>query len=169
MSTGPASAVVGSGPAGLACAQQLARAGHSVTVYERDDRPGGLLRYGIPDFKLDKRSVDLRIEQLEAEGVTFACRVECGVDLAPDELRAQHDAVVLATGAQRQRDLSLPGRELAGIHLAMPYLIAQNRRVAGLAADPTAPTAAGKRVAILGGGDTSADCSGTSCARAPPP
>ncbi len=159
-STGHSIGVVGSGPAGLACAQQLARAGHSVTVYERDDRPGGLLRYGIPDFKLDKRSVDLRIEQLEAEGVTFACGVECGVDLAADELRTRHDAVVLATGAQRQRDLSLPGRELAGIHLAMPYLIAQNRRVAGLPADPTAPVAAGKRVAILGGGDTSADCLG---------
>ena len=114
-STGRSIGVVGSGPAGLACAQQLARAGHSVTVYERDDRPGGLLRYGIPDFKLDKRSVDLRIEQLEAEGVTFACGVECGVDLAADELRTRHDAVVLATGAQRQRDLE-PARTRARRH-----------------------------------------------------
>jgi glutamate synthase (NADPH/NADH) small chain len=159
-STGRSIGIVGSGPAGLACAQQLARAGHAVTVYERDDRPGGLLRFGIPDFKLDKRSVDVRIAQLEAEGVVFECGVECGVDLDTAELRARHDAVVIATGAQRQRDLSLPGRELAGIHLAMPYLIAQNRRVAGLAADPAAPSAAGKRVAILGGGDTSADCLG---------
>jgi glutamate synthase (NADPH/NADH) small chain len=159
-STGRSIGIVGSGPAGLACAQQLARAGHAVTVYERDDRPGGLLRYGIPDFKLDKQDVDRRIEQLEAEGVVFVCSVECGVDLSSDELRERHDAVVLATGAQRQRDLGLPGRELDGVHLAMPYLIAQNRRVAGLEADPAAPSAAGKRVAILGGGDTSADCLG---------
>jgi glutamate synthase (NADPH/NADH) small chain len=159
-STGRTIGIVGSGPAGMACAQQLARAGHAVTVYERDDRPGGLLRYGIPDFKLDKKAVDLRIEQLEAEGVTFVCSVECGVDVSADELRSRHDALVLATGAQRQRDLTIPGRELGGIHLAMPYLIAQNRRVAGLAADPAAPSAAGKRVAILGGGDTSADCLG---------
>jgi glutamate synthase (NADPH/NADH) small chain len=160
VSSGRSIGVVGSGPAGLACAQQLARAGHAVTVYERDDRPGGLLRYGIPDFKLDKQDVDRRIAQLEAEGVVFACGVECGVDVPADELRDRHDAVVLATGAQRQRDLTLPGRELAGIHLAMPYLIAQNRRVAGLESDPAAPSAAGKRVAILGGGDTSADCLG---------
>jgi glutamate synthase (NADPH/NADH) small chain len=159
-SSGRSVGIVGSGPAGLACAQQLARAGHAVTVYERDDRPGGLLRYGIPDFKLDKQAVDLRIEQLEAEGVTFVCGVEAGVDMAADELRSRHDAVVLATGAQRHRDLELPGRELAGVHLAMPYLIAQNRRVAGLEADPSAPSAKGKRVAILGGGDTSADCLG---------
>ncbi len=131
-----------------------------MTVYERDDRPGGLLRYGIPDFKLDKKTVDLRIEQLEAEGVTFVCGVECGVDISADELRSRHDAIVLATGAQRHRDLELPGRELDGVHLAMPYLIAQNRRVAGLAVDPSAPSARGKRVAILGGGDTSADCLG---------
>ncbi|HEY3612795.1 MAG TPA: glutamate synthase subunit beta [Gaiellales bacterium] len=159
-STGRSIGIVGSGPAGLACAQQLARAGHAVTVYERDDRAGGLLRFGIPDYKLEKRSVDLRIEQLEAEGVSFVYSVEVGVDLSADELRARHDAVVLATGAQRQRDITLPGRELDGIHLAMPYLIAQNRRVAGLEADPAAPSAAGKRVAILGAGDTSADCLG---------
>jgi glutamate synthase (NADPH) small chain len=159
-STGHSVGIVGSGPAGLACAQQLARAGHAVTVYERDDRAGGLLRYGIPDFKLDKQAVDVRIAQLEAEGVVFAYGVECGVDLSADELRARHDAIVLATGAQRHRDLELPGRELDGVHLAMPYLIAQNRRVAGLPVDPSAPTARGKRVAILGGGDTSADCLG---------
>jgi glutamate synthase (NADPH) small chain len=159
-STGHSVGIVGSGPAGLACAQQLARAGHAVTVYERDDRAGGLLRYGIPDFKLDKQAVDVRIAQLEAEGVVFVYGVECGVDLAADELRARHDAIVLATGAQRHRDLELPGRELDGVHLAMPYLIAQNRRVAGLPVDPSAPTARGKRVAILGGGDTSADCLG---------
>jgi glutamate synthase (NADPH) small chain len=159
-STGHSIGIVGSGPAGLACAQQLARAGHAVTVYERDDRAGGLLRYGIPDFKLDKQAVDVRIAQLEAEGVVFVYGVECGVDLAADELRARHDAIVLATGAQRHRDLELPGRELDGVHLAMPYLIAQNRRVAGLPVDPSAPTARGKRVAILGGGDTSADCLG---------
>jgi glutamate synthase (NADPH/NADH) small chain len=159
-STGRSVGIIGSGPAGLACAQQLARAGHSVTVYERDDRPGGLLRFGIPDFKLDKKSVDVRVEQLEAEGVEFVCGVECGVDIAADELRSRHDAIVLATGAQRHRDLELPGRELDGVHLAMPYLIAQNRRVAGLPVDPSAPTAKGRRVAILGGGDTSADCLG---------
>jgi glutamate synthase (NADPH) small chain len=159
-STGHSVGIVGSGPAGLACAQQLARAGHAVTVYERDDRAGGLLRHGIPDFKLDKQAVDVRIAQLEAEGVVFVYGVECGVDLAADELRARHDAIVLATGAQRHRDLELPGRELDGVHLAMPYLIAQNRRVAGLPVDPSAPTARGKRVAILGGGDTSADCLG---------
>jgi glutamate synthase (NADPH) small chain len=159
-STGHSVGIVGSGPAGLACAQQLARAGHSVTVYERDERPGGLLRFGIPDFKLDKKAVDLRVEQLEAEGVTFACGVECGVDIPAAELRARHDALVLATGAQRHRDLEVPGRELDGVHLAMPYLTAQNRRVAGLPVDPSAPTARGKRVAILGGGDTSADCLG---------
>jgi glutamate synthase (NADPH/NADH) small chain len=104
--------------------------------------------------------VDIRIEQLEAEGVTFVCGVECGVDIAADELRSRHDAIVHATGAQRHRDLELPGRELDGVQLAMPYLIAQNRRVAGLPVDPSAPTAKGKRVAILGGGDTSADCLG---------
>ena len=159
-SSGHSVGIVGSGPAGLACAQQLARAGHAVTVYERDERPGGLLRFGIPDFKLDKKAVDLRVEQLEAEGVTFVCGVECGVDISAAELRSRHDAIVLATGARRHRDLDVPGRELDGVHLAMPYLTAQNRRVAGLPVDPSAPTARGKRVAILGGGDTSADCLG---------
>jgi glutamate synthase (NADPH/NADH) small chain len=152
--------VVGSGPAGLAAAQQLAREGHGVTVFERDDRLGGLLRYGIPDFKLEKAMIDRRLEQLEAEGVEFATGVEVGRDLSIDELRSGVDAVVLATGAQRHRDLQLPGRELDGIHFAMPYLIQQNRRVAGLPFEGPEITAKGKRVAILGGGDTSADCLG---------
>ena len=149
-------AVVGSGPAGLAAAQQLRRAGHAVTVLERDDRPGGLLRYGIPDFKIEKGPVERRVAQLEAEGVVFRCG-EAVADAAA--LREQYDAVVLATGAQRHRDLGLPGRELAGIEFAMPYLTACNRRAAGLDAAPI--HAAGRRVAILGGGDTSADCLGS--------
>jgi glutamate synthase (NADPH) small chain len=146
-------AVVGSGPAGLAAAQQLRRQGHAVTVYERDDRLGGLLRYGIPDFKLSKTDIDRRLHQLDAEGVRF----ETGADV--DDVGALGvDAVVLATGAQRHRDLAVAGRELAGIEFAMPYLTACNRRVAGL---PTASlSAAGKRVVILGGGDTGADCLG---------
>ncbi len=146
-------AVIGSGPAGLAAAQQLRRRGHAVVVYERDDRIGGLLRYGIPDFKLAKRDIDRRLEQLVAEGVAF----ETGVTV--DDLDAlEADAVVLATGAQRHRDLDLPGRDLAGIGLAMPYLTACNRRVAGLPAESV--TASGRRVVILGGGDTGADCLG---------
>ncbi len=154
--SGRSVAVVGSGPAGLAAAQQLRRVGHAVTVYERDDRPGGLLRYGIPDFKLEKAMVDRRIEQLAAEGVMF----RCGEDVVDaGALRSQHDAVVLATGAQRHRDLALPGRGLAGIELAMPYLVACNRRGADLDAGPI--VASGLRVAILGGGDTSADCLGS--------
>ncbi len=158
--TGRRVAVVGSGPAGLACAQELARAGHAVTVFERDDRLGGLLRYGIPDFKLEKRLIDRRLEQLEAEGVEFAAGVDVGGDLSIDELRAGVDAIVLATGAQRHRDLRIPGRELDGVHFAMPYLAQQNRRVAGLPVEGPEISAAGKRVAILGGGDTSADCLG---------
>ena len=158
--TGRRVAVVGSGPAGLAAAQQLARLGHGVTVFERDDRLGGLLRYGIPDFKLEKRMIDRRLAQLEAEGVEFATGVDVGGDLPLDELRAGVDAVILATGAQRHRDLALPGRELDGIHLAMDYLRQQNRRVAGLPVDGPEISAKGKRVAILGGGDTSADCLG---------
>jgi glutamate synthase (NADPH/NADH) small chain len=152
--------VVGSGPAGLAAAQQLARAGHAVTVYERDDRAGGLLRYGIPDFKLEKYLIDRRVEQLVAEGVAFAFGVAVGSDLPFDELRVRHDAVVLATGAQRHRALTLPGAELAGVHLAMEYLVQQNRRVAGLPVTGPELSAKGRRVAILGGGDTSADCLG---------
>ena len=158
--TGKRVAVVGSGPAGLAAAQQLAREGHGVTVFERDDRLGGLLRYGIPDFKLEKVMIDRRLAQLEAEGVEFATGVEVGRDLSMAELQDGVDAVILATGAQRHRDLQLPGRELDGVHFAMPYLIQQNRRVAGLPVEGPEITAKGKRVAILGGGDTSADCLG---------
>jgi glutamate synthase (NADPH) small chain len=153
-------AVVGSGPAGLAAAQQLTRAGHEVTVFERDDRLGGLLRYGIPDFKQPKDAIDRRIGQLEAEGTHFEAGVDVGRDLGIDELRARFDAVVLATGAQTHRDLPLPGRELDGIHFAMPYLIQRNRVVAGLPISGPPITAADKRVAIIGAGDTSADCLG---------
>ena len=149
-------AVVGSGPAGLAAAQQLRRAGHAVTMLERDDRPGGLLRYGIPDFKIEKAMVERRVAQLEAEGVAVRCG-ETVADAAA--LRGAYDAVVLATGAQRHRDLDVPGRDLQGIEFAMPYLIACNRRAAGLDAAPI--RADGRRVAILGGGDTSADCLGS--------
>jgi len=158
--TGKTVAVVGSGPAGLAAAQQLTRAGHTVAVFERDDRIGGLLRYGIPDFKLEKRHLELRIGQLVAEGTRFRTGVEVGVDVGWDELRARYDAVVVATGALRGRDLEIPGRSLRGIHLAMDYLVPQNRVGAGdTVADQV--SAAGKHVIILGGGDTGADCLGT--------
>jgi glutamate synthase (NADPH/NADH) small chain len=157
--SGRSVAVVGSGPAGLAAAQQLRRAGHAVTVLERDDRIGGLLRYGIPDFKLEKTLVDRRVAQLEAEGVRFRCGVAVGRDVSLAALRSEHDAVVLATGAQRHRDLDLPGRDLAGIDLAMPYLVAGNRRAAG--EEVEAATAVGEVVVVIGGGDTSADCLGT--------
>jgi glutamate synthase (NADPH/NADH) small chain len=152
--------IVGSGPAGLAAAQQLARAGHAVTVYERDDRPGGLLRYGIPDFKLEKSLIDRRVDQLVAEGVEFALGVAAGSDVSLEELRGRHDALVLATGAQRHRELTLPGAGLDGVHLAMDYLVQQNRRVAGLPVPGAELSGKGLRVAILGGGDTSADCLG---------
>jgi glutamate synthase (NADPH/NADH) small chain len=157
--TGRSVAVVGSGPAGLAAAQQLARAGHDVTVFERDDLAGGLLRYGIPDFKLEKHVLDRRLGQLEAEGVRFETGVDVGAALDPIELRALFDAVVVATGAQRHRELDMPGRELAGVELAMPYLTARNRAVAGRPVAGAA-SAAGRRVVVLGGGDTSADCLG---------
>jgi glutamate synthase (NADPH/NADH) small chain len=159
--TGKTVAVVGSGPAGLACAQQLARAGHSVTLFERDDRLGGLLRYGIPDFKLYKGYVDRRIEQMEAEGVTFKPNTNVGVDCSVASLRVDFDAIVLAGGATQARDLPVPGRDLKGIHLAMDFLPQQNRRVAGDAV-ANQITAKGKRVIILGGGDTGSDCLGTS-------
>lgn len=159
--TGKRVAIVGSGPAGLACAQELARAGHEVVVFERDDRIGGLLRYGIPDFKLEKHHVDRRVAQMEAEGVTFRTGVRVGVDVAMSELRAEHDAVVLAIGATRARDLAIPGRELDGVHLAMEFLPQQNKVVAGdVVAEQILAT--GKKVVILGGGDTGSDCLGTS-------
>jgi glutamate synthase (NADPH/NADH) small chain len=152
--------VVGSGPAGLAAAQQLARAGHAVTVYEAADRPGGLLRYGIPDFKMEKWALDRRLAVMEEEGVTFRCGVALGGDLGWDELRARHDAILIAVGARRPRDLEVPGRELDGVCFAMDYLTQQNRVVAGEAV-PDQISARGKRVVILGGGDTGSDCYGT--------
>ena len=158
--TGKRVAVVGSGPGGMAAAQQLTRAGHEVVVYERDDRPGGLVRYGIPDFKMDKALLDRRVDQMTTEGTCFECGVEVGVDLSVEDLRSAFDAVVLATGALWQRDLEIPGRHLSGVHLAMDYLVPSNRVQAGLLA--TVPIdAAGRRVVIIGGGDTGADCLGT--------
>jgi glutamate synthase (NADPH) small chain len=159
--TGKTVAVVGSGPAGLACAQQLARAGHAVTVFERADRIGGLLRYGIPDFKMEKNFLDRRIEQMEAEGVTFRTSTNVGFDVPSERLVADFDAVCLAGGATKPRDLPIPGRELAGIHFAMEFLPQQNKVVAGDAVRGQI-TADGKRVVILGGGDTGSDCLGTS-------
>ncbi|TDP97133.1 glutamate synthase subunit beta [Labedaea rhizosphaerae] len=159
VSTGKSVAVVGSGPAGLAAAQQLTRAGHEVTVYERDDRLGGLLRYGIPEFKLEKSVVDRRLAQLRAEGTRFVTGCEVGVDVSVEELRARHDAVVLAVGALRGRDADLPGRSLNGVHLAMEHLVPANRACEGDGDTPI--SAAGKHVVIIGGGDTAADCYGT--------
>jgi glutamate synthase (NADPH/NADH) small chain len=153
--------VVGSGPAGLAVAQQLARAGHLVTVFERADRIGGLLRYGIPDFKMEKDLIDRRVEQMQAEGVTFRTNTNVGVDISADQLRKDFDAVVLAGGATWGRDLPVPGRELNGIHLAMDFLPQQNQVVAGDHVEGQL-SAEGKRVVILGGGDTGSDCLGTS-------
>lgn len=158
--TGRKVAVVGSGPAGLAAAQQLTRAGHEVMVFERADRLGGLLRYGIPEFKMEKRIIDRRIAQLEAEGTGFAVDTEIGVDISADALRADYDAVVLAGGATQWRDLPIPGRQLDGIHQAMEYLPPANRVQQGdIATSPI--SAQGKRVVIIGGGDTGADCLGT--------
>jgi len=171
--TGKHVAVVGSGPAGLACAQQLARAGHAVTVLEKSDRIGGLLRYGIPDFKMEKWLIDRRMQQMEAEGVTFRPAVRVGrqrsgpgvldsavESVSADELLAQFDAVVLAGGAEQPRDLPVPGRNLDGVHYAMEFLPLQNRRVAGDQAVPEL-FATGKHVVIIGGGDTGSDCVGT--------
>lgn len=160
--TGKRVAVVGSGPAGLAAAQQLNRAGHWVTVFERADRIGGLLRYGIPDFKLDKRILDRRLQLMEAEGIRFEPCVNVGVDISVAELLAGFDAVLLTGGSTIPRDLPVPGRELKGIHFAMEYLTQQNRINAGDYIPPEQRiTAEGKRVAIIGGGDTGADCLGT--------
>jgi glutamate synthase (NADPH) small chain len=158
--TGKTVAVVGSGPAGLAAAQQLTRAGHDVTVFERADRIGGLLRYGIPEFKMEKRHIDRRLEQMEAEGTKFEAGVNVGVDITTDELRERFDAVVLAGGATDWRDLPVPGRQFAGIHQAMEYLPWANKVAVGDLED-TPITAEGKRVIIIGGGDTGADCLGT--------
>lgn len=158
--TGKSVAVVGSGPAGLAAAQQLTRAGHAVTVYERDDRIGGLLRYGIPEFKMEKRIVDRRLAQMVAEGTVFRAGVNVGVDVTADQLRSDFDAVVLAGGATAWRDLPIPGRKLDGIHQAMEYLPWANRVQAGDLSEPPI-TAHGKKVVIIGGGDTGADCLGT--------
>ncbi len=153
-------AVVGSGPAGLAAAQQLARAGHTVAVYERADRIGGLLRYGIPEFKMEKAHLDRRLEQMEREGVKFRPGVEVGVDITVEALRKRYDAVVLAVGATQWRELPVPGRDLAGIHQAMEYLPGANRVLAG-DLDSSPIDAAGRHVVIIGGGDTGADCLGT--------
>jgi glutamate synthase (NADPH/NADH) small chain len=160
--TGKTVAVVGSGPAGLAAAQQLCRAGHAVTVFERADRIGGLLRYGIPEFKMEKRVLDRRLAQMAAEGVRFVVNAHVGVDRPAEALRREFDALVLCGGACAPRDLPIPGRDLDGVHFAMDYLTQQNRRCEGDAlADETFVTAAGKRVVIIGGGDTGADCLGT--------
>jgi glutamate synthase (NADPH/NADH) small chain len=172
--TGKKVAVVGSGPAGLACAQQLARAGHDVTVFEKSDRIGGLLRYGIPDFKLEKGVIDRRLEQMRAEGVKFRAGVFVGnqepgrgvgsdakASLSPKDVMAEFDAVVLAAGAEQPRDLPIPGRDLAGVHFAMDFLPLQNKRVAG-DQDVTDLWATDKHVVIIGGGDTGSDCVGTS-------
>jgi glutamate synthase (NADPH/NADH) small chain len=160
--TGRRVAVVGSGPAGLAAAQQLNRAGHTVTVFERADRIGGLLRYGIPNFKLEKTVLDRRLELMMQEGITFQTKANIGVDIPTGELRAQFDAIVLCGGSTRPRDLPVPGRELAGIHFAMDYLTLQNRRNEGEhIPDDQFITAQGKHVIIIGGGDTGADCLGT--------
>ena len=160
--TGKTVAVVGSGPAGLAAAQQLARAGHSVTVFERENRIGGLMRYGIPDFKMEKRYLDRRLKQMEAEGVAFRPGVNVGADVTADQLLNDFDAVCLCGGATHARDLPIPGRELEGVYLAMQYLPLQNKRVAGdIIPDEQFISAKGKHVIIIGGGDTGADCLGT--------
>jgi glutamate synthase (NADPH/NADH) small chain len=161
--TGKKVAVVGSGPAGLACAQQLARAGHDVHVYERWAKAGGLLRYGIPDFKMEKIHIERRVDQMQGEGVTFHYGADVGVNVPVDALVAGHDAVVLAGGAEKPRDLPIPGRALQGIHFAMDFLPQQNRRVSGEPQTGAAPIlATGKKVVVIGGGDTGSDCIGTS-------
>lgn len=164
--TGKRVAVVGSGPAGLACAQQLARAGHATTVFEKSDRPGGLLRYGIPDFKMEKHLIDRRIRQMESEGVIFRCGFEVGEDVSVQRLLDDYDILVMANGAEDPRDLAVEGRELGGIHFAMEFLSQQNKRNAGDPEDLAAPTgtisAKGKHVVVIGGGDTGSDCIGTS-------
>jgi len=163
--TGKRVAVIGSGPAGLACSQQLARAGHAVTLFEKSDRIGGLLRYGIPDFKMEKRLIDRRMRQMEAEGVEFRPGVEVGVTISVKSLMETYDAIVLSGGAEHPRDLEVLGRELSGIHYAMDYLTQQNKRVAGDDEGRAAPrgtiSAKNKHVIVIGGGDTGSDCIGT--------
>ena len=161
--TGKKIAIIGSGPAGLACAQQLARVGHDVHVYEKNARAGGLLRYGIPDFKMEKHYIDRRVDQMTAEGVTFHYNVNVGVTMSVDQLVAGHDAVVLAGGAEKPRDLAIPGRNLQGVHFAMDFLPQQNRRVSHESVTTNEPIlASGKHVVVIGGGDTGSDCIGTS-------
>ncbi|WP_292897094.1 MULTISPECIES: glutamate synthase subunit beta [unclassified Nitratireductor] len=164
--TGKSVAVIGSGPAGMAAAQQLGRAGHQVHVYERESRPGGLMRYGIPDFKIEKHYIDRRVEQMQGEGVTFHCGVNVGVDKPVEELLSEYDAVLYCGGSERPRPAGIPGADLEGVHDAMPYLVQQNRRVGGediqsvaWASDPI--LAGGKHVVVVGGGDTASDCVGT--------
>lgn len=164
--TGKKVAIIGSGPAGMAAAQQLGRAGHDVHVYERESRAGGLMRYGIPDFKIEKHFIDRRIEQMQGEGVTFFCGINIGVDRTVESLLADYDAVVYSGGSEKPRPMSMPGSDLAGVHYAMPYLVQQNRRVGGeniqSTAWPSEPIlAGGKRVVVVGGGDTASDCIGT--------
>jgi glutamate synthase (NADPH) small chain len=161
--TGKKVAVVGSGPAGMACAQQLARAGHDVHVYEKHGKAGGLMRYGIPDFKMEKRVVDIRIEQMEGEGVTFHYGAHVGGNVKTEDLLEDYDAIALTGGAEHPRDLPIPGRELKGIHFAMDFLPQQNRRVSGEPLGKVEPIlATGKHVVVIGGGDTGSDCIGTS-------
>jgi glutamate synthase (NADPH/NADH) small chain len=157
-------AVIGSGPAGLAAAQQLRRSGHAVVVFEKSERAGGLLRYGIPEFKLEKSVLDLRLGQLEAEGVQFKSGIDVGEDITAEDLRAEFDAICVATGAGAARDLDVPGRNLAGVQLAMDFLSAQNRRLERDGLDGSDSDARDKRVVIIGGGDTGSDCAGT-CVR----
>jgi glutamate synthase (NADPH) small chain len=161
--TGKKVAIVGSGPAGLACAQQLARVGHDVHVFEKFAKAGGLLTYGIPDFKMEKHHVDRRVTQMEGEGVAFHYNAHVGVNVPADALLEDYDALVLAGGAEKARDLPIPGRELKGIHFAMDFLPQQNRRVSGEPLGDVEPIlATGKRVVVIGGGDTGSDCIGTS-------
>ncbi|MFC3208922.1 glutamate synthase subunit beta [Aquamicrobium soli] len=164
--TGKRVAIIGSGPAGMAAAQQLGRAGHEVHVYERESRPGGLMRYGIPDFKIEKHFIDRRIEQMAGEGVTFFCGVNVGVDKPVQELLSNYDAVLYCGGSETPRAAGIPGDDLGGVHDAMPYLVQQNRRVGGedigSAAWPSDPiVAGGQHVVVVGGGDTASDCVGT--------
>jgi len=159
--TGRRIAIVGSGPAGLACAQQLARMGHAPTVFEKADRIGGLLRYGIPDFKLDKAQIDRRVAQMEAEGVIFRTGMEVGASISIERLMDDYHVLVLAAGAEQPRELPVPGRELAGVHFAMDYLVQQNRRVAGLVPHGASIDGSGRHVIVIGGGDTGSDCIGT--------